>query len=201
MKEIYAQMIAELQGGIFPLEDQIRPVLDQINAKKKLINQLCAQAGADAMYPEVEGERKPVSTIAIRSDQYFGRPLATVVREILEPRKGTLGAMPLDELFEQLKRGGYQFDNKNEMIAKRNVAITLGKNSTFMKVPNTGAWGLAEWYPGAKKNRAEPTEKTSAGELPGASDESKSADDAEPLNNGSSDTGDESGALGSPVQL
>jgi hypothetical protein len=41
-----------------------------------------------------------------RSDQFFGRPMATAAREILEQRGArNLGAISLDELFETMKGG------------------------------------------------------------------------------------------------
>src|SRR6266436_3567472 len=90
---------------------------------------------------------------AVRSDQFFGRPMATVVREILERRTQKLGAIPLNDLFELMKAGGFQFENKDEAIAKRSVTITIGKNPAFVRVPNSGHIGLAECYPGAKEKR------------------------------------------------
>jgi hypothetical protein len=53
-----------------------------------------------------------------------------------------------------MKAGGFEPESKDPEIARRSVAITLGKNTqTFTRVPSTGSWGLAEWYPGAKRNK------------------------------------------------
>lgn len=157
MNEAFTKAIAEIQEQqIKPLEEQIRPITDQINAKKKLINSLCEAAGEQPMYPDVEGDKPVTATLgAILPDQYFGKPTATVVRDILERRKNRgLSAIPLNELYEAMKAGGFEFDSKDPETARRSVAITLGKNTqTFIKVPSTGYWGLAEWYPGAKRNK------------------------------------------------
>ena len=51
MNEVYAKMIEALQGEMKPLEDEIRPVTIKLDAKKKLINQLCASAGEPPLYP------------------------------------------------------------------------------------------------------------------------------------------------------
>jgi len=61
-----------------------------------------------------------------------------------------------------MKAGGYQFDNKDSVIAARNVAIALGKNPAFIKVPNTDTWGLAEWYPGATRYKRTSTKPAEA---------------------------------------
>jgi hypothetical protein len=167
MNDAFAKVIAELQ-------EQMRPLELQLIEKKKLINQLCAAGGDALLYPDV-GEVSAVSSSAIRPDQFFGRALATVVREIMEGRKAqNKGAIPLDELFDQMKSGGFQFDNKNEQIAKRNLSISLGKNAVFIRVPNTGTWGLAEWYPNAK--RAKPTDNAK-GIKDEADDDAPSQDD------------------------
>jgi hypothetical protein len=147
MNEAIASTIAHLQAGMKPLEDQLA-------AKKKLINALCAEVGEPPIYSDVDAPAS-VSNGVIRADQFFGRPLATVAREILERSKSSgKGAMPLTELYEVMKSGGFEFATKDETNAKTAVATTLGKNPGFIKVPNTGHWGLAEWYPGAKRNKA-----------------------------------------------
>jgi hypothetical protein len=154
MNEAFAKAIEEIQAQMRPLQEQIKPVLDQIDSKKKLVNQLCHAAGAEPFYPEVDSEKAATIGLGpILPDQYFGKPVATVVRDILERRKRAgLSAIPLADLYEAMKAGGFEFDNKDPEIARRNVAITLGKNTqTFTRVPSTGSWGLAEWYPNAGK--------------------------------------------------
>ena len=153
MNESIAQTIALLQA-------QMKPIEEQLIAKKKLINDLCVAAGETPLYADVGSAAAP-GNAPVRPDQYFGRPMATVAREILERRRSIgLGAIALNELFDSMKTGGFEFATKDETNAKTAVATTLGKNPAFIKVPNTGHWGLAEWYPGAKRNKPEDTDKT-----------------------------------------
>jgi hypothetical protein len=156
MNDAFAKAIEELQAQMRPLEEQIKPVVDQIDAKKKLVNQLCEASGAERIYPDVETTKPATVGLGpILPDQYFGKAVATVVRDILERRKRAgLSAIALGDLYEAMKAGGFEFDNKDPEVARRSVAITLGKNTqTFTRVPSTGSWGLAEWYPNAKKNK------------------------------------------------
>jgi alanyl-tRNA synthetase len=145
------------QKMIDKVQDQILKLEDQITTKKKLVNQLCEVDGEAPLYPDTDSASSVISA-TIRPDHFFGRPLATVVKEILEARKTrNQGAISLNDLFEILKSGGFQFDTKDEIGAKRGVAITIAKNPAFMKVPNNGYIGLAEWYPNVKKKPAAQT--------------------------------------------
>ncbi len=107
-------------------------------------------------YPDVDQDASVAAarSLTIRADQFFGRPLATVVREILTPRaQNQQGAMPLDELFAVMTKGGFDLEGKDETAKKRTLAITIGKNPAFLRVPNSGDVGLADWYPNVKKER------------------------------------------------
>ncbi len=147
MNEAIAGTIAHLQAGMKPLEDQLA-------AKKKLINSLLAEVGEPPIYTDVDSASASTSG-PVRPDQYFGRPMATVVREILERRKAMgQGAISLNDLYVSMKAGGFEFPTKDETNAKTGVATSLGKNPAFIKVPSTGFWGLLEWYPGAKRNKS-----------------------------------------------
>src|SRR5437773_11001322 len=106
---------------------QIGVLEEQIDKKKEAINMLCELEGEPIMYPDA-GSDQGKTLATFRSDQFFGRPMATAAREILEQR-GTrnLGAISLDELFDTMRAGGFAFENNNEQIARRNLAITLAK--------------------------------------------------------------------------
>jgi len=91
------------------------------------------------------------SSFNIRSDQFHGRPLATIVREYLDMRKrADLGPASLDDIFSALAQGGYESECKTEAIAKTSLYNSISKNPAFYKLPNK-QWGLLEWYPNAKK--------------------------------------------------
>jgi hypothetical protein len=146
--------------AIEALESELKKLDDELLLKKRLINQLYISGGAQPKYSDAELSSSSATTAPLLGDQFTGKPLATCVKWILEKRKNSgLSAIPLTELHEVLKSGGYVFDNKNEAIARRNVAITLGKNPAFMKVPSSGDIGLAEWYPGLKRKPVQRTDE------------------------------------------
>ena len=70
----------------------------------------------------------------------------------LEMRKAQgLGPATPREIFESLKDGGYQFETKDETNAMIGLRALLRKNTvTFHKLPS-GTYGMASWYPDAKK--------------------------------------------------
>lgn len=175
-------MDTSTQSTISKIQTQIAALHDQIVLKKKLVNQLCELEEQPLIYSITElADSQTASNAAFRPDQFYGRPLATAVREILERRFAAhLGAIALNELFETLKKGGYAFDNSNDQIAKRNTAITLAKNPAFAKVPHNGHIGLAEWYPNAKKPKKDKHDSEPEGDDHGEDDNCQDAADALP---------------------
>lgn len=130
------------------LQKKLRQEEDQVAQTKKTINSLCAEAGQPPMFAETEASGG--SVFAIRSDLFYGRPLATGIKEYLTLRKASnLGAASVREIYDALVRGGYKFETTNEDNARRTLQISLSKNQAFHRIP-TGAWGLREWYPNAK---------------------------------------------------
>lgn len=136
-------VIAEL---LAKLETQERDVLKT----KKTINNLLEHIGQPPMFEEVE--EKSRANLTVRPDQFYGRPLATVAREVLEARAH---AMAAQEIIDILERGGYDFAAQGwkEKDRLRSFTITLSKNvNAFHRLPN-GFFGLAKWYPEAIKVR------------------------------------------------
>ena len=131
------QTIAEMQKHL--AEDQ-KKVLE----RKRLINQLSQMAGRGQIYADAELESTSLG-LTIRSDQFYGQPFATSVRDILLMRKGlNKGAATINEIYAALMEGGFKFDTKNEDNAKRGMRISLAKNNAmFHKLP-TGTFGLRE---------------------------------------------------------
>jgi len=133
-------------------------VLDAQSRKiKTAINGLYELEGEPIPYPDAENAASETvsRSVTIRPDQFFGRPLATVVREILGVRsQRQQGAIALDELFATMLSGGFDFEGKDDATKKRTLAITVAKNPAFVRVPSSGHIGLAEWYPNAKKKPA-----------------------------------------------
>lgn len=148
-------MAEALEHAIEVLEGRLSEQLEKVATSKKLINQLCVEAGLPIRYAEAEigtgGSR------GIRGDQFYGQPLASAVREILELRKSAgIGAATVNEIYASLIQGGFRFDAKDDENSKRSLRISLTKNSTlFHRLPN-GQYGLLAWYPAVKPPKAEP---------------------------------------------
>ena len=122
---------------------------EEANKLKKLVNELCGEAGIAVRYPNIAESNG--ATTAIRSDQFYGQTITAAIRNYLEQRKAVgLGAAGLNEIYLAVRDGGYKFESKNEDNAKISVGNTLRKSSSiFHRLPN-GQYGLLEWYPSAK---------------------------------------------------
>lgn len=142
-------MASGLEAAIEELTEQLRAEEQTVIDTKKMINRLSAKMKRPEPFPDV-GEVSSATIGSIRSDQFYGQPLASVVREILMMRKAAgQGAADIEDIFSLLKRGGFAFEG-DDVDARRGVAISLAKNSVaFHRVPS-GAWGLREWYPNLK---------------------------------------------------
>ncbi len=141
-----AETIAKLSAEITAEEAGVR-------RKKETVNTLCSILGQPPAYA-LEEQKASLPT-SIRSDQFYGQPLASAVRTILEMRKQRgLGAAQNNEIYDALKAGGYEFDTKSEDIARKSLRNSLAKNTAlFHKLPN-GQFGLLSWYPNVKKPKA-----------------------------------------------
>src|SRR4051812_18956635 len=85
---------------------QIEALERQIAKKRSTVNDLCEHIGDHPMYAEVS----PAATanLGITSGLYFTKPLATSARDVLQRRHlAGLGAMPLDELYRAMLKGGF----------------------------------------------------------------------------------------------
>lgn len=138
--------ITEIVADIAKLEAEIRE-------KKTTVNTLCTVAKREKMYQL--DEQTEVVPSRIRPDQFYGQPLATAVRTILEMRKAqNLGAATVKEIFEALTQGGYTFNTKSDDVAHASLRNSLAKNTvTFHKLPN-GRFGMLSWYPNARPVKA-----------------------------------------------
>jgi hypothetical protein len=61
--------------------------------------------------------------------QFYGKPLASVVREILSDH----GGLTEDEIYRHMLEGGFKFQDGDELRSKHGLKISLGKNSAFDK--------------------------------------------------------------------
>ncbi|MEM1191187.1 MAG: hypothetical protein AAGI72_21835 [Pseudomonadota bacterium] len=138
-------MSEHIKLAIADLQKKVHAQEAEVIKTKQAINILAEQAGMEPVY--MNAELRQDTAQAVRSDQYYGKPLASAVREILNRRKSMdAGAASAKEIYAQLLAGGYLFDTKSDANAIRSLRISLSKNtSTFHKLPN-GHWGLTAWY-------------------------------------------------------
>lgn len=146
MSKTVDQVISELAAEITADEASLRK-------KKETVNTLCGAVSRPPAYA-LESTTTALPT-QIRSDQFYGQPLAGSVRTILEMRRAqNLGAATNREIYDSLMAGGYEFDTKSEDIAQKSLRNSLAKNTAlFHKLPN-GQFGLLSWYPNVKKPKA-----------------------------------------------
>jgi hypothetical protein len=148
-------MSTHLDQTIADLQEEVRLKESELIHTKRMVNSLCARAGRSLVYPDSELEQQK-HIGSIRSDQFYGRPLAVCVREILEMRRlMNQGASPLDDIMSALKKGGYELGSisGDEDGQRRGVAISLAKNTAvFHRLPN-GYFGLSVWYSDVKERK------------------------------------------------
>ncbi len=142
-------MSEKVEGAIEVALAQIAELEREAAEHKKTVNGLCKLLSRPPMFPDVGSS---TSTI-LREDEFYGKPLATAVQEVLDRRKMSgQGSATVNDIYDMLVRGGFHFATKNAENAKRNLYQNLGKNSKFHKLPN-GTYGLTEWYPNVRKGR------------------------------------------------
>jgi hypothetical protein len=153
--------MSDTDGSFEPVFARIVKSIDdlegQLLQKKRLANELCKEYGRPPRYLDTENQKAASLTMTGR-DVFYGRPMATVVREFLEMRgpsnQGGLGAATVNEIYDAIVGGGFKFETKDEANAKRSLRIALAKNTaTFHKVgtgAGSDAYGLTEWYPSVR---------------------------------------------------
>lgn len=151
--------IQELQAHVQETERELAET-------KRTVNVLCKRIGRDPIYKDTEASS---SVAATRSDEFYNKALASVVRTILERRgAANLGAASVDVIYAAMKAGGYMFNAKNDSTAKTALAVSLAKNTyTFHKLPN-GDFGMADWYDLPAKARANGRSAAEPGDEPEA---------------------------------
>jgi len=148
------------------LERRLTEVERKANALVETINDLRAEDGLPPLPPFGSGRGGASSSVAgsaaltqIKPDTFYGKKLQTAVREYLEMRYAAAGghsdpATPKD-IYDAITKGGYQFEAKSAGIAIIGLRALLRKRTMFFhKLPN-GTYGLTNWYPDAKKPKAQ----------------------------------------------
>lgn len=137
----------EMKPGLERLQAKLQSQLDAVRKTKIGINALYDACDLPAPYMDVD-EGSAIKTI--RRGQFYGQPLATNVRAILEMRRAAgLDAASVNEIYQALLDGGYAFEAKDHENAKAGLRQSLRKNPIFHRIPS-GEWGLLAWYPNAK---------------------------------------------------
>ena len=135
------------------LREQVRKQEKEIEEKKHMVNMLCVEASMPPVYAQIRSAANEATT-TLRRDQFYGRPLSTVIKEFLEMRRtANLGPATVGEIYDALLAGGYNFESKDSANAKRGLRVSLTKNtSIFHRLPDGKTFGLASWYPKIKEN-------------------------------------------------
>lgn len=136
------------------IQKQIAELDQDLLQKKRMVNDLCGLVDRPPLYDDADLASRSATT-ATRPDEYYGKPLATAVRMVLEKRQAAnLGAATVPEIYDEMSRGGYHFTASTEDNNKRALYTSLGKNTTtFHKLPN-GTYGLREWYQDIKEGKS-----------------------------------------------
>ncbi len=146
-------MEKELVIAVDKLNEELVKATKRVTDIKTSINSLYSIFGEEPPYALDDDGDQIIKTSAIRSDQFFGKPFITSVREILEMKRTATSA---EEILEALLLGGFEFTG-DEKMQLRTVAITLGKNrEAFCPVPGPNRekrFGLYDWYPSKKAER------------------------------------------------
>jgi len=157
-----------LRSAIDEINKVIEAKLKEIAELKRSVNALCHEAGLEPLYQDTDAGKEG-GRVVLRPDSYYGKPLATAVRDYLLAQGH---AVLLQEILQALEQGGFDFDSvqwgpENRL---RNLAISVSKNPAFKRLPS-GVIGLKPWYQDkpdrpAKKRpaKAKKTQKAKKGE-------------------------------------
>lgn len=155
------------------VKSEVRAIEAQLAEKRKIVNSLCAMVGQPPFYAAVDVDEP--SMVGITSGEFYGQPLAGVVRKILEKRRlANQGPASVAEIYDAMLQGDFGFESSNPENAKRVLRISLTKNVVFHRLPS-GKYGLREWYPAIKRER----KANGAGKKEAADEGDQEMDEAE----------------------
>jgi hypothetical protein len=143
-------MDSATQKVLADIQTRIQSLLEEVTKLKKTANMVADLAGQNPLYADVDEDSRAVGPT--RADAYYGKPLASAVREYLEFRRQ---AVPVEDIQKGLEQGGFDFDSTGwpKGGRLRYLAISIAKNTNvFHRLPN-GMWGLNTWYPDADKKK------------------------------------------------
>jgi hypothetical protein len=147
---------------VIGLQQHIRDLEVEIVDAKKMVNRLLVRTGQPPIYSEADTGSEVGNISALRSDQFYGKALSGAIRAYLQMRKH-VGPANVNEIYDSLCKGGFTFETENEENRKRNLRISLTKNtSIFHRLPS-GTFGLPEWYESVKPQNGEEDKKSKKG--------------------------------------
>lgn len=155
-------MSIELEKAIESLYGELENINKRAIEIKKNVNSLSALMQKTQPFTDAEMATGS-SGVSVYPDQFFGKGLATAVKEYLKMRGR---ASTPQEILDALVAGGFEFvGGSDEKYRLRNLSISLSKNrNDFCYVKTSNAYGLWEFYPDKKrertKNQKEETEET-----------------------------------------
>ncbi len=166
----------QFDAAISLLRERLRSQEEKALATKKLINDLCREAGKDLPFADAE-LMSSSGLVSIQADTFYGQPLNSSARKVLEMRKASgAGPATVKDIHAAMVQGGFQFKAKNDRYAIDMLRAALSKAShTFHKLPN-GQYGLLDWYPAVKAKKqkgsldADQSPETDLGDAPEGGD-------------------------------
>lgn len=169
-------MPEHINRTIDDLVRKIRLKEEEIAGFKRTVNLLCDEAQRPPVYQPADLEVGGSQLESINSDTFYGQPLNTSIRRILQMRKAAGGGpASVRDIYDALAKGGYQFGGSNDANNIRGLRISLGKSTRhFHKLPN-GSFGLAEWYPAVRSRK---TKSDGDDEMSADADDGDAADEA-----------------------
>ena len=144
------------------LDPAITLLEHKVNALLSALNVLRAERGLPPYSPSPGGSGlSGPGSLDIKADTFFAKKQHTAAREYLQMRYGAnLGPATPTEIFDALKEGGFRHDAKDDQTAKVGLrALLRRRTNVFVKVGDTGAYGLVSQYPEAKKSANRSTEE------------------------------------------
>lgn len=140
-------MSATIKNAIEELQNVLQQKNQEVLELKKTINMLCRQSGEPILYESLEADE--VARVGIKPDEFAGLNTAEAIEKFLQI-KGT--SATADDIYENLKKGGFEFSSNDESIQRRNISISLA-NPKFHSLQN-GTYGLKEKYGMTVQKRA-----------------------------------------------
>lgn len=120
-----------------------------VTDKKRVANTIAGVYGVPIPFEDADAPAAVVAKPAIKPDQFanYSAP-SEAARAFLTMRRE---AVDLETILDGLRRGGFAFaTSKNEQAG--GLAKALGKDRLVRRL-DSGAYGLWEWYPKAKRDR------------------------------------------------